>query len=783
MRTALGKLRVLVVVLALLLVGGVAAFVVYGRHLAHQWAVALPKRLADKLLQESFDVSFSHSEHGKTVFTVHAKKEQRWTSGLITLDDVGIELYGRQDGAADRIHGSKFEFDQAKSELRAVGDVYIDLAAPAGRDGKADESKTLHVKTSGLVFDQKTRTAETDAPIAFQAEGMTGTAIGARYDSERQLIVLGSAVRVSGLRNERPVVLTASHAEIDRKANVADLAGARYVSPGESVAADRARVLLTEGGEARGLEAHGHVELRGTERGMLTGNALTVTMTDGGKPRDGRLWGDVRYADRDEGRDVRGRAAELRVLFTAAGLPGHAVMTGGVEMESRSRTAERSVGADEVELALADGGKGRVAVREAEATGGAVLRMDGAGVKGRSSDEVRGNVLRAQFTGVGAGARVTRLDGTGHTVVEQKAANGTEDRSTGDVLEVEFAGTGKETEVAHAVQRGGFQTVRTVPAKAAVAGKVSAGPTMERGQAGQAVYDGAADRLVMSGTVQLAQAGDLLQADSVTLERGSGDAEATGNVRVSYAQAPERGRPAEPVYVLAARAVEHKQAGTADFFAAAGGDVRMWQGGSQVSAPELSMDKGKRTMFAHGASAGDADVVRTVLVSAAPPKPGAKSGGGAVRVLSHSMTYTEGSREVAFSGRVRVEDQDGVMTAQEATAYLAAKGAAKEATADAKAPAVAGFPAGQVERLVATGDVEIVQAERRASGQELVYTAADKTFVLTGSAAERPSMTDDAQGTITGRALRFRTGDKSVQVTGGEGEAGRVRSDLRVKAK
>jgi len=58
---------------------------------------------------------------------------------------------------------------------------------------------------------------------------MTGTAVGASYDSGKGVVVLRSQVHVSGLRghgnskDERPMVLTASHAEMDRDGNVAVL--------------------------------------------------------------------------------------------------------------------------------------------------------------------------------------------------------------------------------------------------------------------------------------------------------------------------------------------------------------------------------------------------------------------------------------------------------------------------------------------------------------------------------------------------------------------------------
>jgi hypothetical protein len=66
--------------------------------------------------------------------------------------------------------------------------------------------------------------------------------------------------------------------------------------------------------------------------------------------------------------------------------------------------------------------------------------------------------------------------------------------------------------------------------------------------------------------------------------------------------------------------------------------------------------------------------------------------------------------------------------------------------------------------LVAQDSVVIQQANRRADGQNLVYTVADDKFVLTGGP---PSIFDAEQGKITGVSLTFFRGDDRVLVEGG----------------
>jgi len=76
----------------------------------------------------------------------------------------------------------------------------------------------------------------------------------------------------------------------------------------------------------------------------------------------------------------------------------------------------------------------------------------------------------------------------------------------------------------------------------------------------------------------------------------------------------------------------------------------------------------------------------------------------------------------------------------------------------------------------------IDQPGRRATGERLVYTESDKTYVLTGTKTVPPKMVDQTQGTVTGASLRFRSGDDSVEVVAGDGSE-RVRTTTQMKTK
>jgi lipopolysaccharide export system protein LptA len=156
-----------------------------------------------------------------------------------------------------------------------------------------------------------------------------------------------------------------------------------------------------------------------------------------------------------------------------------------------------------------------------------------------------------------------------------------------------------------------------------------------------------------------------------------------------------------------------------------------------------------------------------------------------LRVASRELTYSDVSREAVFSGGVRVMSADGTMGGQEVTVYLQSASVEGAGNAHEKtiAPVQNSFMGGTVERMVASGHVVIGQPGRRATGEQVVYTASDGMFVLTGTASAPPEVADEEHGTVTGTLLRFHAGDDSVVVSnGGKSGAGeRVRTETRVK--
>ena len=119
------------------------------------------------LKQETNGFTYSQSDGKRTIFTLHAAKAKPQGKGKWSLSNAVLVLYAK-DGRTDRIYGSQFDYDQDAGLARAVGEVHMDLQAPAasGKAGhptppvdlsftpgedSAENPSLIHVRTSGLV--------------------------------------------------------------------------------------------------------------------------------------------------------------------------------------------------------------------------------------------------------------------------------------------------------------------------------------------------------------------------------------------------------------------------------------------------------------------------------------------------------------------------------------------------------------------------------------------------------------------------------------------------------
>jgi lipopolysaccharide export system protein LptA len=827
------------------------AFIGTARYLRRHYLSGIPVQLALNILRETANWKYCQTEGGTTRFCMHAAKSIEYDDGKMKLHDVTITLYGKKGDRSDRIYGDEFEYDKNAEVMRATGLVHIDLQAAGAAAGLAHggatgmpqpgaDAKVMHVTTSGLMYLKKLGVASTSEPIEFEAGGLKGHAVGADYSSDSAIMMLHSAVTMSGIEDGRPLTMTAATAEFDDRSQQALLTRATYESEGRKATAEQATLYRRLDGTLSRIDAKGNVTVE-KQGSTVVAQHADVALTAASQPQTAVLTGGVRYSVAQPVRQVSGQADDATVRFDgqAKPQPEHAVFTGAVHVMERTRAttaakepwSTRELKAERVEIALTPTDAGTARVRDVTATGSPHLTVVNNGSlassRGEGTTELSADNLSTHLTDVDDAktAQVDTIAGRGNTLLRQRTPDGKEQTVAADSLDAKLrpmaAGTGAKSGAAagagdqvaqsllSSVQVGHVQMMRRAPgkAKAGAAAGGTVADTIEHALADRAVYDGDANRMTLSGGVQLSDADSMVWANQVALDHATGDAHATGAVKVSYTEDEPAGSAHvqdEPAHVLADRADLVHATDTATFY---GKPVRLWQGGNQILAPVIELSNTQRRLVARGDGTTGASgaQVQTVLSASAKDGAGAKgeasgcpvaatakagapgSAGSAartasaVRVASGELTFSEETRQADFTGGFRADTADGTIRSAEGIVFLKQAVAAPGTDGtNARRPTAVAAISGDLDHLVATGRVELDKPGLKATGERLVYTASDRTAVLTGDAKDPPKAVE-ADGTTTGNALRLRAGcdgGGSVEVLGAPGQ--RVHTDARV---
>jgi len=283
----------------------------------------------------------------------------------------------------------------------------------------------------------------------------------------------------------------------------------------------------------------------------------------------------------------------------------------------------------------------------------------------------------------------------------------------------------------------------------------------EKAWAQRGEYTTADQMLVLNGLPRVVDNGMTTTAQTLRLNRATGDAFAEGNVKSTYSDLkaqPDGGMLAssDPIHVTSRSMTAHKSSAVAVYT----GDARLWQDANIVEAPTLQFDRDHRSLVAQGTSSQPVSTVLVQVDKAGKVTP--------VRITSARLNYTDADRTIFLDGGVTAKATDATITGPQMTVFLKARSqsqAGSQGTMSAPLSSPLSTP-GQVERIVAEHGVVITQPTRHANGEKLVYTAANDQFVLTGVAENLPSIFDAERGKITGDSLTFYRHDDRVLVEG-----------------
>ncbi|MFZ0744609.1 MAG: LptA/OstA family protein [Terracidiphilus sp.] len=814
MRLTIERMRTLVLAAGVLLIAMLAVFLAIGKWRNPFNRQDIPKRLGIDIEQESNGVTYTQAHGGHTLFKIHASRAVQLKQGNALLHDVKIELYGADGKSVDRIEGNEFEYD-AKDELaKAAGAVEITLmrpgvapvvapkattTQPAGAKAKplaaaaaTAASGEIHVKTSGLTFNWKSGVATTEQRVDFSMVQGTGSSVGASYDSQKGWLVLDRAVQLNTHRGAQAVELHAQHAELERGDQVCRLTGAEASYSGGEARGTEAIIQFRDDGSASKLDATQGFTLTTTTGGRLTAPIGRLEFDEHNQPRHGHLEGGVTIDSNRDGRTINGTAPTMEIDFTAAGVLRSAHLERGVKFVSDEQSnsaagvsrTHRSWTSLVADLQFHDFGHGRVELASIHGTGGVLVTDED---QHGSSPVTPFRMTADDVTGAfGAVSSLTQLIGVGNAGIVQTTAAGTRQSTNGDRLVAHFkTGPVSGTKAAVKGEVGHGAAGSTQIQSATVEGHVllteqpaakpgAPEPSILRASADQAVYEGAGERLHLTGSPRVEDGGLELTADKIDVSQDSGDAFAHGNVKATWfgnetdKTAGQRRNTNDqgnatlggegPAHAIAAEAQLHQATGEATFR----GQARLWQQANSIAAPVIVLNRTRQTLVARATSA--AEPVRVVLLSAAGTAPGKKANSGAlavIRVRGGDLRYSAAEHKAIMQGgtvgEVEAEMGEATTTSKEVELTLLPPGnhAGKDGAS------------AQVDRLTARGHVVVSSQGRRGTGEQLVYTGETGDYVLTGTAAAPPRLTDPGRGTTTGEALIFNSRDDSVSIEGG----------------
>src|SRR5271170_7564957 len=800
------RLRRWLAVIAVLFTVVVSGMYYYARLRQRNVLKELPNKIGIDIKQTANGFQFSKSDGKRTLFTVQAGSlKQFQLDGSAELRHVSVILYGRDSSRFDQIYGDDFSYDKKSGNITAHGDVQIDLESnPTGGTGPdqgtpRELKNPIHLETTDLIFNQDSGDAFTSARVDFRTPQATGWAVGVQYSGKSNTLTLVSQIHVT-LGGPEAGTLLATRGRITHDPHEVVLENPRLEREAGTIQAEEATFFLGRENEVQRILATGNVnaESSGDEARQMRARADEAEALLTGKQNllhSATLTGNV-HVERigpqpmqgDAGRavlDFLGRN-ELQKVHATDGvhLAQHPNSTSAPAVDASEHASQRAaepqdfdLTAPTVDFFIADGNR----LDHAETSGAAQITISPA----QNSNPATAPAS-AQHTVITAGRFDAKFaaapDGSSrltsiHGAPDAKIVNFTPalpDRvSTSQTLDALFLPQGG---IASIIQKGNVAyDDGQVPSKRTQA------------WADKAVYTPADRILLLTGSPRVSEGSMVTTARTIRINRATDDAFADEDVKSTYSELQEQPNgallaSASPIHVTSATMTAHNSPAVALYR----GNARLWQDANIVEAPSIQFDRDRRFLIAQGTPT---QPVSTVLVqaklvqpgpaqprkvqsdSAPASKPQAKgeskakarseekpADDGPVAITSARLTYADADRLAHYEGGVVAKGSNFTASSSTMDAYLVPR------SQTSNNQTLAG--SGQLDHLVAKGNVVVQQPTRRAEGKTLVYTASDDKFVLTGGP---PSIFDAERGKVTGVSLTFFRGDDRVLV---EGEAG-----------
>ena len=839
----------------LVVIAVVCTLVVAGMYLRvrlHQFSVlrGIPGKMGIDIKQTATGYQYSKSDGKRTLFTIEASDLKQFKlDGRAELHHVNIVLYGRDSSRFDRISGDDFTYDPKSANITAKGEVQIDLEAnPSGRTNP-DQSvpkelrSSIHLKTRDLVFNRESGNATTASRVEFSTPQAEGSAVGVLYAGKANTLTLASRVQVK-ISGDAPAIIEASSGLITGEPRIVLLEHPNVLRGDETMQSDHAKLFLTADNNVERIIATENVRAqlnqaasasspaRGKQRHpkaaaasgaaqkptpdtevhsdeaefLLTGkqNQLrTVTLTGhvelertGAQPMQGTAGRVILdYAGQNQLQKVH---ALEHVRLTQSGT--NRDMTSAKSSTKDSGAQDFALTATAVDFLVIDGrfldraetfGAAQITIHSAPVPVSTQSAAPTSSLQSMTSSAAQQTIItagkfNAKFETVAGSSRLSTIHGAPDARIVNQGPGQPERVSTSETVDATF------------LPQGGIATV-TQQGNVNYADDQSLDKRTQA-RADLARYSPADQMLVLTGTAtgnpRVVEGGMATTANTIRINRATGEALAEGDVKSTYSELQEQPNgsllaSSSPIHVTARSMTARNHPAIAVY----SGGARLWQDANVIEASTIQFDREHRSLVAQGTQARPVStiLVQPEKVQPEPSQPaqarpahgrlkgpgkadspnsgsaGKSDGPTLVAITAAKLTYVDSERKAHYEGGVSAKSTDFTASSQTMDVYLLPRSQIVSRNpsyvASQTKPSQSVTGQGRVDHVVAQGHVLVLQPNRRADGETLVYTAADDKFVLTGGP---PSIFDAEQGKVTGVSLTFFRADDRVLV---EGEA------------
>jgi len=706
----------------------------YTRHRVENALKRVPERIGFEIQQSATGFTISKSEQGRTIFKIEASKAVQFKQGgHAELHDVAITVYGRDSDRYDRIYGSAFEYNQESGDVTARGEVQIDLEAnPEGvlnpdQTPPKELQNPIHLKTTGLVFNQKTGNAYTRNKVDFKLPQATGSALGVNYIAKTNLLTLQSQVKLVSAGSGGPTLI-AQRAVVTKDPHQIVLEHPQLETIGRKCQSDEATLFLRPDNTLARVLAAGNVlvQVTGAQTAAARAEQLEITLSRQESALKTAVFSGAVTAEVSGDQPIHANAGRVELEFAGKNILTKVRAENAVKLAQQQKASGDSppqnleLTASLIDFFLADGNR----LARAETSGPGQIALSPSPMSNGPRTLVTAGQLQAHFNDSG---QLTSVHGAPDARIVSKNPGQGDRVSTSETVDATFH------------PKGGIESIVQQGNVAYVDGERKAWGDHAR-------YTPADQMLLLTGSPRAVEGGMTTTAESICLNRTTGEALAEGKVKTTYSDLQPEPKGAllassSPIHVTAsAMSVRNRDV------ALYSGGSRLWQDANIVEAPTIQFDRNRRSMIAHGTPDKPVSTILIQSDKSGNPLP--------VEITSSRLTYTDAERTAHFDGNVVAKAADLTVTAAQMDAFLQPRG---------KVAANQLSSAGQLEKIIASGQVVITQPGRRATGNQLEYTAAEDRFVMSGGP---PSIFDAEHGKITGVSLTFFRRDDRVLVEG-----------------